>query len=464
MKKNIFLIFFTFVGYQVSAQNLIPNPSFDSLIKCPNPSTRNRNELLILPWVAASTNSTPDNFNECSTEPILGVPYNNQGFTYRPARSGSGYAGIFMYSAYANPEFIETPLLAPLIKGQSYFVRFYVVHRRDSRYNGEMVYIDAIGLNFTDTLFFANDPIPKIIPSVEHRGTLIKDTVNWTPICGVYKAKGGEKYATIGNFRTDTEMLIEKEGPPPNRNSTYFFLDDATVTIFNPLPDTLILCENQSATLNGTFLDAQYKWNTGSKDPVIKIDKAGSYKIQATVNNCVLADSVVVITPKITNKALSDTSICKGQIVTLNPQTIGTYIWSNGSKNTQIKVNTEGVYSVKVSNICGDFNYSSTVKVKKCDCNIFVPNVFSPNNDGVNDELQVFINCDIPIKVKRFQVFNRWGNLVFTQSNTNDIRWNGQVNGTQMEQGVFVWYMEYEVEKNGKLETIIDYGNFTIIL
>lgn len=103
------------------------------------------------------------------------------------------------------------------------------------------------------------------------------------------------------------------------------------------------------------------------------------------------------------------------------------------------------------------------VKIGKCDCNVFVPTAFSPNDDGMNDELQAFIDCDIPIKVKRFQVFNRWGSLVFKQENTADIRWDGKVNGAQIEQGVFVWYMEYEIEKNGKMVTRIEYGDFTIV-
>jgi gliding motility-associated-like protein len=466
MKKIIPLFLFTYIGYQVSAQNLIPNPSFDSLTKCPNPDTRNRNELLIRDWFAASKYSTPDNFHECSTEPYLGVPYNNQGFSYRPAHSGLGYTGILVRDIVVDEthEYIETRLTQPLEKGQTYFVRFYVAHRRDSRYNGEMVYIDAIGLNFTDTLFFTNTYIPKLTPSVEHRGTLIKDTINWTPICGIYKAKGGEKYATIGNFRADAEMLIEKEGPPPNRHPTYFFLDDATVAPYNPLPDTLILCENKTLSLNGSFLDAKYQWNTGSKDAAIAINKAGTYKVEATLDNCTLSDSVVVIMPKASDKLLKDTAICKGQTITLNPHITGKYQWSNGSKDAQIVVNTEGSYSVTVSNVCGDFTYNSMVKVKKCDCNIFVPTAFSPNNDSVNDELQVFINCDIPIKVKRFQVYNRWGDLLFTQIDTNDIRWNGQVNGRQLDQGTFVWYLEYEVDKDGKMETKIVSGDFTIIL
>jgi gliding motility-associated-like protein len=465
MKKIILIILSTYFGYQVSAQNLIPNASFDSLTRCPD----TRNELLILPWFAASDYSTPDNFNECSTEPDLGVPYNNQGRSHRPAHSGSGYAGIGVLSSGQTPDFsreyIETPLIKPLEKGQTYFVRFYVAHRRDSRYKGQMVYINSIGLNFTDTLFYTTALYAKLNPSIENRSGVIKDTINWTPICGVYQAKGGEKYATIGNFRSGAETIIEIEDNPLGAYlGTYFFLDDAIVAPYNPLPDTLILCNNKTLTLNGSFMNAKYLWSTGGTDASITINKEGVYTIQATLDNCVLTDKVVVISTKINDKPLKDTSICKGQTVVLSPNISGKYVWSNGAKEANLKVNTEGSYSVTVSNVCGDFTYKSTVKIGKCDCNIFVPNAFSPNGDGINDELQVFINCDIPIKIKRFQVFNRWGNLVFNQLNSNDIRWNGQVNGKQIEQGVFVWSMEYDIEKDGKTETRVEYGDFTIIL
>ncbi len=468
MKKKLSIILCACIWYQVSAQNLIPNPSFDSLTKCPDSNTRSRGELTIPPWFGAGWLSTPDNFNECSTTIDLGVPYNGEGgFTYRLARSGTGYAGIFVRNFVVDEshEYIETPLTKSLEKGQTYFVRFYVAHRRDSRYRGQMVYIDAIGLNFTDTLFYTEEFIPKVTPSIEHRGTVIKDSINWTPICGVYQAKGGEKYATIGNFRKDAETIIEKEGIPPSKSPTYFFLDDALVMPFNPLPDdTLVLCDNKSFTFNASFLDATYLWSTSSTNASITVDKAGTYYVQAKINDCILTDKVVVIDTKIKGSPLKDTAICKGEKVTLNPQTTGKYQWSNGSKTPQITVNTEGSYSVTVSNVCGDFTYNSTVKFKKCACNIFVPTAFSPNNDGINDEFQAFINCDIPMKVKRFQVFNRWGNLIFNQFNTNDIRWNGQVNGVQMQEGTFVWYMEYEIEKDGKTETKIEYGDFTIVL
>ena len=479
MKKIIVSLFLFLVTLSIYAQNLIPNPGFDSIILCPSTTLNTGNlpniNLFIPPWSAVGDFDSPDVYNECSTIRVFSVPYNRPGnggkMIFRPALSGKGYAGIGVY--YFIPrsqtperrEYVETPLIKPLEKNMNYFVQFYVSPVNPAGIK-EYYYIDAVGLKFTDT-FLRQGKLPIIVePSIANKkGKILKDTANWIPVTGCYKAKGGEKYATIGNFTPDNEVQYETNNPPDYIRSAHFFLEDVSVIAFNPLPDTILLCENKTINLSTPrFRDVNYLWNTGSTDTTITVNKAGMYKVEIALDNCTLSDSVVVIMPKTTDKPLRDTTICKGQTIVLNPKITGQYRWSTGAKTPEITVNTEGVYSVTVSNVCGDFNYNSMVKIGKCDCNIFVPNAFSPNNDGANDELQAFINCDIPIKVKRFQVFNRWGNLVFSQFNSNDIRWNGQMNGKQLEQGVFVWYMEYDIEKNGKIETRIDYGDFTIVL
>ena len=479
MKKIIINLILLLTTLNICAQNLIPNSGFDSIILCPSVTLNTGNSpninLFIPPWRASGDFDSPDVYNECSTSRTFSVPYNRPGnggkMIFRPALSGKGYAGISVYSflpprSTERREYIETPLTKPLEENVNYFVQFYVSPLNPPNADNSWYYVDAIGLKFTDT-FLRQGKFPIIIePSIANKkGKILKDTVNWMPVTGCYKANGGEKYATIGNFIPDSEVQYETNNPPDYIRSAYFYVEDVSVIAFNPLPDTILLCENKTIKLTSPkFRGFNHLWNTGSTDTTITVNKAGTYKVEIALDNCTLSDSVVVIMPKKDDKPLKDTAICIGQTVVLNPKTTGQYQWSTGAKTPQIKVNTEGVYSVTVSNTCGDFTYNSTVKVKKCDCNIFVPNAFSPNNDGVNDELQAFIDCEIPIKVKRFQVFNRWGNLVFSQFNTNDIRWNGQINGKQMEQGVFVWYLEYEIEKNGKIETRIEYGDFTIVL
>ena len=68
---------------------------------------------------------------------------------------------------------------------------------------------------------------------------------------------------------------------------------------------------------------------------------------------------------------------------------------------------------------------------------MLIPSGFSPNEDGVNDELRI-----VPFNVTElvtFVVYNRWGNKVFE---TNDITkgWNGTFKGELQEVGTYVYY------------------------
>ncbi len=78
---------------------------------------------------------------------------------------------------------------------------------------------------------------------------------------------------------------------------------------------------------------------------------------------------------------------------------------------------------------------------------VFVPNAFSPNNDGINDELTVFAGPQVA-KINSFKVFNRWGGLMYEYYNfsPNDLQfgWDGKFNGKLMDSGVYVWLAEVE--------------------
>jgi gliding motility-associated-like protein len=67
---------------------------------------------------------------------------------------------------------------------------------------------------------------------------------------------------------------------------------------------------------------------------------------------------------------------------------------------------------------------------------IYVPNAFSPNNDGLNDKFHVTVQG----KIERFQIsiYNRFGNIVYSSSNTNGT-WDGTLNGVPAPAGVFVY-------------------------
>ncbi|MGN6617021.1 MAG: gliding motility-associated C-terminal domain-containing protein, partial [Ilyomonas sp.] len=85
-----------------------------------------------------------------------------------------------------------------------------------------------------------------------------------------------------------------------------------------------------------------------------------------------------------------------------------------------------------------------TIKVLCNGSNVFVPNTFSPNNDGMND---VFYPRGVgPVRVRGFRIFNRWGALLFERNNfdLNDpsTGWKGDYKGKPVDAGVYVYVLE----------------------
>jgi len=96
--------------------------------------------------------------------------------------------------------------------------------------------------------------------------------------------------------------------------------------------------------------------------------------------------------------------------------------------------------------------------------NVFIPNIFSPNDDGENDIFMIFGDVWVE-NVRQFRIFDRWGDLVFDDENflTNNPEhgWNGMHNGKKMNPAVFVYYAEIEFRETGV--TRVYTGTVTLI-
>jgi hypothetical protein len=79
----------------------------------------------------------------------------------------------------------------------------------------------------------------------------------------------------------------------------------------------------------------------------------------------------------------------------------------------------------------------------------------------VNDEVQCHVNCDFPFDFKKFEIFNRWGERVY--SSTSDAKWDGTISGAVVNEGVYIWYLEYELIRRGKVEKKTLSGDITVI-
>jgi gliding motility-associated-like protein len=87
---------------------------------------------------------------------------------------------------------------------------------------------------------------------------------------------------------------------------------------------------------------------------------------------------------------------------------------------------------------------------------VFIPNSFSPNNDGVNDIFMIF-GSQVVKNIKNFQVFDRWGErmCVFQNFKTDNpaFGWDGKLNGKEVQPGVYPYFVEVEY-LDGAVEVI----------
>ena len=82
----------------------------------------------------------------------------------------------------------------------------------------------------------------------------------------------------------------------------------------------------------------------------------------------------------------------------------------------------------------------------KCECPLYVPNAFSPNNDLLNDEFRLINTRDI--ELLQFSVYNRWGQEVFSSKNQK-IGWEGNYKGVACEVGTYYYVVRYKCIYSG---------------
>lgn len=136
----------------------------------------------------------------------------------------------------------------------------------------------------------------------------------------------------------------------------------ATVSISQaPLPNVSIdgplsFCTNSATTLSSSSNFASYLWSTGSNEPLISVNQAGSYGLTVTdANGCSNAASVVVNeVPSLQPQIIGNLQYCAGSATALDAGSgYASYAWSNGSNAQGINVNTPGTFSVTVTDANG---------------------------------------------------------------------------------------------------------------
>lgn len=206
-----------------------------------------------------------------------------------------------------------------------------------------------------------------------------------------------------------------------------------------------ILCRQQNDTIFAAPNFTTYLWQDGSSKYFYPVLEAGNIKLTVTnENGCIARDSLAI--SKIVNSPsdfLDDyLTICEDETVVLKPiSTFAEYLWNNGSKMPTIQA-TPGNYWLIVKDMNGCIGVDSlNVTSKDCTPIFFVPNAFTPNNDGLNDIFKPVISGNIEEYI--FTIYDRYGQQIFSTKKINE-GWNGTIKGKPQNTGTFIWTCSYK--------------------
>ncbi len=207
---------------------------------------------------------------------------------------------------------------------------------------------------------------------------------------------------------------------------------DTVLVEFKPNPVVSIdgpgeFCEGESVQLSASGATS-YNWSAGLTSETISISAGGTYQVVGTntQTGCTGQAAFTVQRTPLPRITLPETAIkCLGSSITAMAETSvhGSILWNTGSENPFISISEPGIYSVTLSNSCGEITSSIEIMDKDCSNDLFIPNAFTPNGDGLND---LFRASSQNVTSFEMRIFSRFGELVFSTDEIH-IGWNGSM-------------------------------------
>lgn len=220
-------------------------------------------------------------------------------------------------------------------------------------------------------------------------------------------------------------------------------------------------CLGKKITIENNSLGAtNYAWQTSNGElsiatvPDFIFSTAGNYTISLTVatpNNCsdAINKSISIQAVKLFTKPAIDTNALVNQPMQLSITGASTYIWQPSVGNLQLSnsptpiftATQTGTYPLLIEGTTvGGCKGSASININVFAANnyVWIPNAFTPNGDGLNDKIK--ITCSGLQSLTNFTLYNRYGEIVYTQNTCNAKGWDGIFKGIAQPIGAFVYY------------------------
>jgi len=270
-------------------------------------------------------------------------------------------------------------------------------------------------------------------------------------------------------------QLIATDFVPCHDTATGTISIDSISTISMTVTDSVI-CKASDITFIGNFTsigNIGETWYFGNGDSIVNVnpvtyayDITGTYtvSVMAHFRSCRdtgMSKSFTIHSSPSVNLG-GDTSICAGSA----PITLGdingqssqaSWTWNTGQTTPTITIVAPGLYYV-VANTDGCTSTDSILVQN--DCYMDIPNVFTPNGDGLNDYFYPRQLLTRGLTTFKMNIYNRWGQLIFETTTLDGAGWDGKLNGVDQPEGVYVYIIDATF-KDGQKEH--HNGNVTLL-
>lgn len=343
-------------------------------------------------------------------------------------------------------------------------------------------FMDSIFINvFDQNTFFIKtlDTLSCKFDSVEIEVSYLPNIqYNWTPTAPITSGIGTNKIK--GYINTNTLFIVTGTlSRGCSISDSLFIKKDSN---FIKLSANPVLCRLDTITIKATSnSNYKYTWNPSNwienKDTLVRyimLDKV-QYRCDISVlpsNKCKYFDTITldhsrllddleaIATPTRIEFGDSSRLLAKAQNgvdFTWSPkESLDKYL----IPSPWAKPKTTTIYEVVVKDRNGcKKSDTAEVEVYFEDCDdpeVYVPNAFTPNNDGKNDALYVRGNNIVKMY---FAIFDRWGQLIF-ETNTQKKGWDGTYKGILLEPTVYAYYLDVECIGGARLKKS---GNITLL-
>ncbi|MEL6865928.1 MAG: gliding motility-associated C-terminal domain-containing protein [Bacteroidota bacterium] len=206
-----------------------------------------------------------------------------------------------------------------------------------------------------------------------------------------------------------------------------------------------ILCSSRGpVVLDATLPNADgYFWQDGQDQATYEVYRTGEYIVEVEQYGCFIRDSIRVVFSDPILELGPDSLICDNEAILKDvwlPE--ATYLWQDGSTERFHVIRDSGTYWVQLDLlgcVVSDTFYVDYCKKYRDPC-LEIPNAFTPNRDGLNDEFRAVNFCDL--REYQLHLYNRWGQRVFSTA-AIDQTWDGLYKGQEAPPGVYTYIIDF---------------------